>query len=415
MAITIQQAPEIIQPVYNPLKHVITSNNYLQPNFKYVCDLYVNGASTYTRVTVPPDPIYGSGVFDPARILEDYVTSDFDSGNVASFTCPNSLISYIVKYGEEYGASSSGTTVYADMTIQSKKYVWNSVFDYEDYCNTSFTDYLSGSVTRDFLTNSPNEKTVYIDSNYSSGNEFIYGINQTSGSIYYMTVGTVDSNLNTVGNYKIINNAQALTTDSQKMVGFPCGYNLNSVSAGDITTVLGTLPIIGTSVYQYIIQFTKFDGTVTSETKTYTIDRTCSKYPLYEVYFLNKLGGYDTFDFFMKSNWKSDIKRESYKKNLGELTSASAFSYNRNQRAVKDYSTTIEDTLTLRSDFVNEATQNWLEELVTSPDVYVLRDGEHIPVNIVSSQFERKQSINEKLFTLTIDVKFSYKRFRQRG
>lgn len=415
MAVTIQQAPEILQPVYNPLKHVITSNNYTQANFKYVCDLYVNGASTYTRITVPPDPVYGSGVFDPSRILENYVSQDFDSGNVAAFTCPNSIVTYIVKYGEEYGLSSSGTTVYPNQITQSKKYAWNGVFDYEDFCNTSFSDFLSGSGTSDLLTNSPNGKTVYIDTGYPSGNEFIYGINSSSGSIYYMTVGTVDSNLNTIGSYKIINNNQALTSDSQKMVAFPCGYNMNNISAGDITIVLGSLPIISSSVYQYIIQFTKFNGTATSETKTYTIDRTCSKYPLYEVYFLNKLGGYDTFDFFMKSNWKSDIKRESYKKNFGELTSATAFAYTRNQRGIKDYATIIDDTLTLRSDFVNETTQNWLEELVTSPDVYILRDGEHIPVNIVSSQFERKQSINEKLFTLTIDVKFSYKRYRQRG
>jgi hypothetical protein len=415
MAITIAQAPNTLQPAYNDLNHVVTSTNYTQANFRYVCDLYVNGSSSFKRIKIPPDPTFGSGYFNPSRILEDYLTHDFDVSNIASYTCPNSLISYIVKFGEEYGLSSSGTTVYADLTVQSKKFIWNGVFDYEDYCNATFSNYQSGSTSSKMLTNAPDGKKVFIDSSTDSGNEFIYGINASSGDIYYLSVVTFDSSITPIGGYRIKNTDQALTNDTQKMVGFPCGINMNAISASNIDILTGTLPIITSSVYGYTLQFIKFNSTATSESKTYYIDRTCTRYPLYELYFLNKLGGYDTFSFLKKSNFKSEIKRETYKRNFGELTSATNYSINENQRGRKDYSTVIDDTITLRSDYINEETQNWLEELVTSPDIYMLRDGEHIPIQIVTSQFEREQTVNKKLFNLIIDIKFSYKRFRQRG
>lgn len=414
MAITVHQDPEIMQAAYNDLTHVVSSSNYLQTNFKYIFDIYVNGGATKIhREAIPPHPTYGNAVFNPARILESYVTRDFDLSQTASYTHPNSIATYIIKFGEEYGLSSSGTTVYPNMVTSTKKFIWNSVFDFEDYVGISWSSYRSGSSSKKFLTNAPNYKKVYIDSNYSSGNEFIAAINDSSGSIYFLFVETYDINGSTVGEYYIENNYQAISSDTHKIVGFPIGYNSSVIPIADIVVGVGALPILSSTVVTYRVSGVTWAGAQRTEHKYFTIERSCSRYPLYEIYFLNKLGGYDTFYFNLKSNWKEDIKRESFKSNQGTLTSTS-FTYAAKDRATTNYSINIEDTITLRSDYINDATMEWLEELVTSPDAYMYRDGEQVPINITNSSFERKQQANERLFTLTIDVKFSYKRNRQR-
>lgn len=417
MAITLEQAPEILSPVYNDLTHVVSSTSTAQPNFKFICDIYINGGATKIhRESVPPHPVYGVATFNPARIIEAYITNDFDSQSIASYACTNSTATYILKFGEEYGLSSSGTTVYSDLLVTSSKFVFNGIFDWEDWCDYHVSHWQSGGSGK-FLTNSPDNKKVYIDSTYASGNEFVYMNNASSGSIYYLHVDTYDVNNNLVGVYIINNTYQALSNSAWKMVRFPSGYNMNNITAGNYTALGGSpSTIIGTSVASYQVYPVKFDGTVQSAAaKIYNIERTCSRYPLYEIYFQNKLGGYDTFVFEKKTNFKSEIKKENYKSNLGRLTSATTYTKAVTHRGVTQYATNIEDTLTLRSDYVSEATMLWLEELVTSPDAYMLKNSNHVPITIVNTSFERKYLANEKLFALTIEVKFSYKRSRQRG
>ena len=75
--ITIQQQVSIIKPVYNDDFFVVTSTNYTQPNFQYVCDIYVNG-NYITRTKTFPHPTNFSGKFAVKRIVESYLSKDFD-------------------------------------------------------------------------------------------------------------------------------------------------------------------------------------------------------------------------------------------------------------------------------------------------------------------------------------------------
>lgn len=414
MAITVHQSPNSLQAAYNDLIHVVSSDNYAQPNFRYIFDIYVNnGINKIHREAIPPHPTYNSAMFNPARILESYISKDFDLTNSSSYTNPNSIATYVIKYGEEYGLSSSGTTVYPNMVTSSAKYIWNAVFDWESYNGINWDLYKSGAGSKKLLTNAPNYKKVFIDSTYSSGYEFVSAINDSSGSIYFMYVETFDSSGATLGEYYIENNYQAISSSSEKMVSFPIGYNMNSIPLSDIVISSGTTPIISSSVNTYKIYGTNWFGIQTTEEKFYKIERTCSRYPLYEIYFLNKLGGYDTVVFNKKSNIKMDIKRENYKRNNGIMSSTS-FTQSDGDRMVTQYSTNIDDVISLRSDYLSEDEMEWLEELVTSPDVYLNKSGVQVPVIITNPQFERKQLANEKLFNLSIDVKYSYKRYRQR-
>ena len=70
--------------------------------------------------------------------------------------------------------------------------------------------------------------------------------------------------------------------------------------------------------------------------------------------------------------------------------------------------------ITVKSDWVTEATNDWLEELITSPDVYVddVTFG-LVPVEITTSTFDLKQTVNDKLWNISISFRYTYDTFRQ--
>jgi len=412
MAITIGKEPyngDGHVPGYNDIKYLVSSTKSSEDNFKYVMDIYINGSGTRAhRETVPPHPTFGTGNFNPARIIESYLANNFDLDLTEVTQAPSSCIVATMKFGEEYGLSSSGTTVYPDQA-QDDLAVWNGVFDYEDFCDYEEGCYRSEDGNSKFLTNEPDNKKIYPDDN-----AYVYAINRTSGDIYYFEVFTQDSGLNQIGHYKIINNYQAQSSNDDRMVRCPAGWNLNDINSGDITVLDGSLPIITSSVFNYTIKCIKFDDTETIAQRTYETDSNCDRFTKHKIHFLNKLGGYDSYVFSKANNFKTNIKRSNYKKNFGSQTDSTTFTYSQSQRGISQFDTNIEDEITCRTDWLSTGDILWLEELVTSPDVYVERNGNAVPIIITDSSYTRHNGETEKMFSLTITYKFSYKRYRQR-
>ncbi len=415
MAITILQAPNKFQPAYNPINYVLSSDKTAQSNFLYVADIYITGISTpaYIRVKQSSDPITGFAVVDIHRVIENFLSQDINSSTYGWQSNANSFCEYQVKFGEEYGSSTSGTTVYSDLTAGSVNYAYNAVFDFLDFQNYTQTPYViaGASSTNKWLTNQP--ASVYIRSDQ---NAWMHAQTDTSGSIYYAQVKTYDSAGSLIQTVKVVNSNQAVGSDAAKFVRFGCGTrNLNLISGGSIDS--GAQPIITASVKSYTVQITKFDGTATSELKTFIINDACTRFDVFRIHFLNKMGGFDSFSFTRLSTETSTISRQSYKRNLGTLTPITgAFGYAKSDRQDTVFDTNVKDSITLNSDWISEAESTWLKELVTSPCVFV-DDATHglIAINITNGAYEKRRSVNDKIFNLVITFEYSYNSKRQRG
>ena len=96
MAITIEQEPEIFSPAYNDFVYVISSDNTAQTNFKYVADIVVKGQSF--RITLFPHPSLGSTFVNVGRIVENYLSSDYDNNTYGFLECKNSIEQYEVRF-----------------------------------------------------------------------------------------------------------------------------------------------------------------------------------------------------------------------------------------------------------------------------------------------------------------------------
>jgi len=71
--------------------------------------------------------------------------------------------------------------------------------------------------------------------------------------------------------------------------------------------------------------------------------------------------------------------------------------------------------VTINSDYLTEDESLWMEDLATSPDVYIEEDNELIAVSIDPRRIQRKTSLNDKLMQYTFELNYAIKNRRQRG
>lgn len=138
------------------------------------------------------------------------------------------------------------------------------------------------------------------------------------------------------------------------------------------------------------------------------IDDCDNPYDTNQFLFKNRFGTWDYATFRKKKVEQVDIQRERYKKfdiNYGSSNpTKEAWS-----RGLTDYSTQIREIHTYNTGFINEPDMYYLEELYTSNDVYMILDnGVPFPINIISTDFEKKTKGRGKEITnLTIQFEFS--------
>ena len=68
----------------------------------------------------------------------------------------------------------------------------------------------------------------------------------------------------------------------------------------------------------------------------------------------------------------------------------------------------------LRSGYVDTATSNWLKELVQSPLVYMIIDNQFISINIKTTSYTTKNTLQSKLFNIELEVELANDTYRQR-
>ena len=130
---------------------------------------------------------------------------------------------------------------------------------------------------------------------------------------------------------------------------------------------------------------------------------------------MNEFGAYDSFNFTKISREDVNIKRERFKPYLNTLTSASAYGYSKSDRSEKTFYTELKDGLKLSTDWLTDASFAQLEQLITSPEVYIQDSVEGlICVSITDTRYEKKTALNDKMIRLEISVEYGYDRYRQR-
>ena len=374
-AITVNHQNGDYQPAYNDNIYVITdASGYASTysNYKFIADVKSSGGQLLTRLKSPVHYNGGGtqGVFNISRVLEDYVTHDWDYNDTAASGCTNSFYNYKVDFGYEYSTGTTSPIVQTTgVTSVTGTTVWNGYLNPIDWVNYDENDYLmaSGS-TAQFLTNN-NAKRIH-----RNQKDWIYLLND--GTIDHLSVDFPG-----VGSISI-------PCPSSKVVRIPIGSNIP-----------GGIPTGATS---YTITPEDSGNNAIGSDFSISIDSRCSKYDTTDLFFLNRLGGVESMRFNMVRRDSADIVRKTYKSNPYSLSSG-VYSYGVDAHSKSDYYTESTERITLNTDLLTEAESIWLKELVMSPRVWMY-DGVLKAVNITSTQYEERKHINDKAFNLTLEI-----------
>ena len=416
MAISELNVPSEYTPTYNDMWHVIDSTNKTQPNFQYIFKIYVEGVYIGKQFKVKPDPSQGYGKLNVSRIISTYVdyTNDLSiNDSVRKET--DSWTKYYVKYGEEYGALSSGVTQYLDLTTSNTVFSYAGSLPTLDFDNFVYTDRIINSTSKLFSSNIPRTFRIYDGQYFWLGGQY-YDANEFNR----YEVKTYDKNGTLIDTFQLNNSYNTPDTDDDhKFLSINCGFNMNNIDASFFA--LGTPPIITSNVYSYTIKTLDagIPGSAMSETITFKIQREhCDYDTAYDVFFQNEWGFFDSYRFTRYNSKSISVTKKEYKQSKGKIITQ-GWSNTNKLRARTQYYTEFQDKLLLRSDWLNTEEAEWLAELIASPQVFLRVDvngtNTEIPVMVMNSEWEQKSTVQGEVFKLDLQLEYSVKNYRQRS
>lgn len=386
MAITKTTVPNDFIGAFNQVVYTISSNNTAQPNFNFIVDIKETTTSTLlARLKYPAQPGVTTLTFDIGDVLRNSVSYDFLNAQAAYVAAnTNSRLKYYVEFRELFDNGSGVPTLSAVLasdpatpSASSYKFASNAIFDFEDFtptsyanCNVSGFGYLNANTTSfENIESSQNKILTFFDPNRIAAKIVLL-----SGSTF----------------------SQSITLPAKEHL-----FNINAgkwiLDTSGLTLAMGT----------YVVQV-QTSANVIIASKTFTYTPQCSNYSTVRLHWLNKLGAFESFNFIMNSRKSEDIERKQFKAPL-------PIGYLKSDRLKTNFNTTINDKISINSDWITEQESELLEELATSPVIYLERSAtEFIAVNITNTSYEIKKFLDDrKLFNLSFDIEYTYSRYRQ--
>ena len=459
MATTIEQDPLYPQPPVGQEVIFVVSNNTIVAGFtnvRFIADVYISDTiPTSITVTSVPTATFkttpnnaGVGIFDFKQVVENYVSADNMAYKqskyktvVTSDDTPHPL-HLIDKYSRNKKAARWLTiqfkTQYTDangdvvtpetlFTVSVDYQLFNGYLKYSDILTMgtgatasnfgyNLSNFNLSAQTDSFLTNAPATQYANLEDYgtlaFLSPNDNLDYIKLTYKDSSGSQIGTENINKNwTNGAYTNFS-----SYISERLLYFGCyPANLQNWS--------GTFNALLTPVDQMSggsIDVQAFDDSSNRISKQYSININCPNLKGYEsirLCWLNQWGAWDYYTFIQKSVRSISTKGSTYEQLAGTWNEA-AYRVDSYKGGKKAFRVNATEKITMNSDFVSESENDMFEELINSPEVYILEgyqtDGSFSalnqyvkPVRLTTSSFTKKTVANDKLIQYTFEVEKS--------
>ena len=470
MAVSIiEQQPLYEQmPVGQEIVFVVSNNDAVanQLKVKFCAEIHINGVSPAdpnsstdiigTFKTTPNNA--GVGIFDFRNIIESYVKADNMAANgslykttvttadvrhpihlIDSYSFNNNLISYLaIRFSVEYlGATDTagnqdddvvriqdGTEQNSDLYTLFDGYVKHTdtldIFD--DDFGFNMTDFFPALAVfpaltdKRFLTNAPT--TQYANLEDYGTVAFWQPSDAASLLVHRMFFEYFDSTGASLGTNVMVKHAgtggYANWSEKAKkqILFFGCfPGNLQNWSTNFATAVAN-----GLSYYTVRAEDDNDDPSI----RTYTIHVNCPNGKGYEsirICWLNQWGAWDYYTFTKKSVKSISTKGTTYQQ-LGGTWNEGVYRLDSYRGGKKSFRVNATEKIKMNTDFVSEDDTVMFEELINSPEVYLLEgyqnDGTFsalnnyvTPVRLTTSSFTRKTIANDRLMQYTFEIEKS--------
>ena len=465
MATLIEQKPLYNQlPVGQEVIFVVSNNTIVatQTNVRFIADVYISDTipSSVTTTSIPTATFKttpnnaGVGIFDFKQVVENYVSADNMAANFSEYKgvtttddTPHPL-HLIDKYSKNKKGARWLTvqfkTQYLDQDPTSSTFgqiitpealfkvsvdyqLFNGYLKYSDILTMGtggtannfgydLSNFNLSSSSDKFLTNAP--ATQYANLEDYGTLAFL----APNDNLEYIRLQYKDSSGSQIGTeniYKTVANGAYTTFSSEissRLLFFGCFpanlmRNGSSIFAGLVTA--GTIQ--GGSI---VIQ--AFDDSVNRIAKAYTININCPDTKGFEsirLCWLNQWGVWDYYTFTKKSVRSISTKGSTYEQLAGTWNEA-AYRVDSYKGGKKAFRVNATEKIKMNTDYISESENDMFEELINSPEVYILEgyqtDGtfsalnQYVkPVRLTTSSFTKKTVANDKLIQYTFEVEKS--------
>ena len=468
--------PQRLTPAYNPVKYFYASTNSGLAGFKFIFEVYESGtANQIAEYRVLPNATTFYGEIDLSKLLQAKVSYDLFPTNTTAYNAPNSHYKYDVKVGEEYlttvqytasltnnggnvqinvansfvagdqiviaqadgglanpnleglftvlsvgvgflvvnsawslvtNAAINGSITYADgrktttynIITDLNNFVFNGALPWTQWPAWDENQYYLTGPTNEFLT------TIPVQEFYATLSQDLW-MNAVYGS---MPGGTHKIIFTNPGGDIFEKNVTA----SDHVTGNAVGPN----NAGTLTVIAGSLPLIKptTEYYQYYYEHA---GNQVSQVYTVNIDRRVRSQE-YSIIFLDRYGSWGSFAFTGRYYEKGNVTREQYNQDVAGKIVSSEWTYDLTDRGYINSYVTVENTIDLNTDWMNEDMAQYFTELISSPYTYfkisyydedceIPASTKYVSCNIVTSNYEKFKQRNKNLIKQSITIKLA--------
>jgi len=254
------------------------------------------------------------------------------------------------------------------------------------------TNALSASASN-WATNYTGSKSIYTNQ-YETLSIMCLTASAIANSYYQIT--TYDDNMNYLNQYTSTNPIGLTPSYIKYELGTGTkqlqGWNISGTPISLPTTGYYTVGLVSSSPYNINSLF------------KYHIVNNCSRYPNIRIQFQNKIGGYDYWNFNYDSKWTIDINtRTLYTKQLD-------YNYSIGDRGRTILNMDVNEMWEASTDWISESDYAYLQELILSPDVYVIDEVNNykLPINIEDTSYIQKTALRDRLFNLKITYRYAF-------
>jgi len=390
MAVTLYQQPQVLTPAYNSQVFTALSNQIAIADFKYIVKVTINGIDYRKEYLQRPD---GWLVVDVKEWVQNFIEHYFNPAlSLASpiEVATNKSIKVDVTFEEYYSAAPHAGSTYT-------YYAFDACLTDEDFRVYNYEDYIfNQSAGKLFL--SKTNTTITPDNRFVLGQDLY---------LHFINNGDV-----LINNITIELRRGASAIDNVNIAALPTStaYNIFAMRINSTMFTTATAQI-GDVVR---ISFNSSVGNILRY--SITIKDICTKYTDNVLYYLDRDGNVLYFHFDKISKNTFSKKTNNVTLNADRLnTTTGAYGSNTWDREDHTISTSIESTVLLNTDWITEEQSKQLNDLWSSPQVWLWDGIKLIAVNSPSGAYEEYKSANESLVNYTVTLNLGTVETRQRG
>ncbi len=456
-ATTIIAQPSVMMPAYNPIKYIIDNTNKNQPGFRYIFTVYpATNATPIAQYKTLPVFGTGYGEQDISRLMQSLVTWKFAAGQVNE-----SWYQYDIRFGYEYTAN----IVYTNSLVQS------AGGDVEiQYNNHGFVAGDQISITQAFggIANNPTVEGLHTVI-FASTNLFVINarwdtVNDATinGTVTYADLRkTILLDDVTLSQLEVFNGAYSLGIYAQG--AFPYidyygaldpSYALTSLTnpndsfavAASITDNIFYLMCRVYSGVEYILQYYDIQGNAIGQDSPYNPTDGLYNFPVdtathsitedffigikandfagtefkyffnYDgrcainediLYYLDRMGSWQSFNFQLKTYEKGQITREMYNQHVDGQVVDGEWLYSSDAMGNRTLNTNVSNTLDLNTNWMDQYNADRFQELLTSPQVLYYNGTDYRACTIDATSFENFRQRNKNLIKHSVTIKLA--------